>query len=44
MYGIKEGIPDTHYGNNVSLPPGNYTVAITVNAEKAEFTVTVPAS
>ena len=44
MYGIKEGPPDTHYGNNVSLPPGNYTVAITVNGERAEFTVAIPGS
>jgi len=44
MYGIKEGIPDTHYGNNVSLPPGTYSIAVTVNGEKAAFTVAIPAS
>ena len=30
--------------NNVSLPLGNYTVAITVNREKAEFTIAAPTS
>ena len=44
MYGVKEGPSDTHYGNNVSLHPGNYTVEITVNGEKAEFAVVIPAS
>jgi hypothetical protein len=44
MYGVKEGPADTHYGNNVSLHPGNYTVEITVNGEKAEFAVVIPAS
>jgi uncharacterized protein involved in high-affinity Fe2+ transport len=44
MYGIKEGPSDTHYGDNVSLPPGNYGVEVTVNGEKATFKVAVPAS
>jgi hypothetical protein len=44
MYGIKEGPSDTHYGDNVSMPPGNYGIKITVNGEKAEFTVAIPPS
>jgi uncharacterized protein involved in high-affinity Fe2+ transport len=44
MYGIKEGPADTHYGDNVSLPAGNYEVDIMVNGEKAQFTVAIPAS
>jgi hypothetical protein len=44
MYAIKEGPSDTHYGNNVSWPAGSYRVSVTVNGEKAEFTVAVPAS
>jgi hypothetical protein len=44
MYGIKEGTSDTHYGNNVDLPAGNYGVEITVNGEKADFTVAIPTS
>lgn len=44
MYGVVEGPSDTHYGNNVSLPPGTYSIAVTVNGESAEFTVSVPAS
>ena len=43
MYGIKEGVPDTHFGNNVDMPPGNYTINVTVNGEKAAFNVVVPA-
>jgi len=44
MYGIKEGPSDTHYGNNVELAAGNYRVEVTVNGEKADFTVAIPAS
>jgi len=44
MYGIQEGIPDTHYGNNVSLPPGSYGITVTVNGEKAAFEVAIPTS
>jgi hypothetical protein len=44
MYGVKEGPPDTHYGNNLSRPAGNYSIQVTVNGEKAEFTVAIPAS
>jgi hypothetical protein len=44
MYGIAEGVPDTHYGNNVSMAPGNYTVDVMVNGEKATFMVTIPAA
>jgi hypothetical protein len=44
MYGIKEGPSDTHYGNNVELPAGNYRVDISVNGEAANFTVAIPAS
>ena len=43
MYGIKEGPSDTHFGNNVSMPPGNDTIEITVNGEKASLPVAVPA-
>ncbi len=42
MYGIKEGPSDTHFGNNVSMPPGPYNVGVSVNGEKAEFSVVVP--
>lgn len=44
MYGIKEGPSDTHFGNNVSMPPGPYSVGVSVNGEKAEFDVVVPAA
>jgi hypothetical protein len=44
MYGAAEGPSDTHYGNSVSLPPGNYTVDVTANGEKASFKIAVPAS
>lgn len=42
MYGIKEGPSDTHYGDNVSLPPGNYEVEVTVNGDKAAFKIAIP--
>ena len=44
MYGIAEGPSDTHYGNNVDLPPSNYTIDVTVNGEKAEFLVAIPSA
>jgi len=42
MYGIDEGPEDLHYGNNVALPPGFYTIETAVNGERARFSVTVP--
>jgi hypothetical protein len=42
MYGVKEGFADWHYGNNVSMPAGSYTVACEVNGEQATFHVTIP--
>ncbi|HLJ18889.1 MAG TPA: hypothetical protein VKU84_01760 [Stellaceae bacterium] len=42
MYGVTEGPDDLHYGNNVMLSPGAYTVDATVNGEAARFSVTVP--
>ncbi len=42
MYGIAEGLGDIHYGNNIDMPPGNYTIDVTVNGEKAEFAVAIP--
>jgi hypothetical protein len=42
MYGVKEGPSDWHYGNNVSMPSGSYTVTVSVNGERAAFHVTIP--
>lgn len=42
MYGAKEGPSDWHYGNNVAMPPGSYTVKVAVNGEQAAFHVTIP--
>lgn len=42
MYGVKEGPSDWHYGNNVSMPPGTYTVEVVVNGERGTFHVTIP--
>ncbi|HLJ58140.1 MAG TPA: hypothetical protein VKZ50_00225 [bacterium] len=44
MYGVKEGTSDWHYGNNVSMAPGSYTVKVVVNGEPALFHVTIPKS
>ena len=42
MYGVAEGLDDLHYGNNVNLAPGTYTVEATVNGESARFSTMVP--
>jgi len=42
MYGVTEGPEDLHYGNNVSMPPGAYTIRVVVNGERATFHVTIP--
>jgi len=42
MYGVKEGKSDWHYGNNVSMPPGTYTVRVVVNGERATFALIIP--
>jgi len=42
MYGLSEGTADTHFGNNVMLMPGNYTIAVAVGSEQATFMVTMP--
>jgi hypothetical protein len=44
MYGFDEGVAGTHFGNNVMLSPGNYTIAVTVGDETATFQVAIPAS
>ena len=42
MYGIEEGIRDVHYGNNVALSAGAYTVDAAVNGEHVRFSLKVP--
>ena len=42
MYGVAEGLEDVHFGNNMSISAGSYTVDATVNGEPAHFAVTVP--
>lgn len=37
MQGIVEGPGDYHYGNNVDLPAGNYTVTAVIGSETANF-------
>lgn len=37
MQGVVEGQGDFHYGNNVDLPTGQYTVTVTVGSESANF-------
>ncbi|GEM_PF-1329084 len=44
MYGLAEGFPDWHYGNNVLMPPAAYIIACEVNDEQVAFHVTVPAA
>jgi hypothetical protein len=42
MYGIQEGPADWHYGNNVTMPAGAYTILVEVNGERVTFHVTIP--
>jgi hypothetical protein len=43
MAGIKEGLRDYHYGNDVALTPeGKVTVTVTVKGQRAIFHATVP--
>lgn len=42
MYDVTIGPSDTHFGNNVSLSPGNYTVIVNVSADTATFHITIP--
>jgi hypothetical protein len=37
MQGIVEGPADYHYGNNVDLPKGDYTVTVVIGSETANF-------
>lgn len=37
MQGIVEGPGDYHYGNNVDLPKGEYTVTVVIGSETASF-------
>ncbi|HLW60521.1 MAG TPA: hypothetical protein VKV57_11445 [bacterium] len=41
MYGVAAGPADWHYGNNVQMPAGSYTITAVVNGEGATFHVTV---
>jgi len=40
MQAIGGGARSTHYGNNVTMPPGRYNVMIAVNGSNASFAVT----
>lgn len=42
MYGVVEGLDDLHYGNNMVVASGAYTVDAAVNGESARFSVTLP--
>ncbi|MCC7263156.1 MAG: hypothetical protein IT369_11620 [Candidatus Latescibacteria bacterium] len=42
MYGLSEGFADTHFGNNIMLMPGNYTIVVAVGNEQATFLVNMP--
>ena len=40
MQAVGKGPASTHYGNNVTIPPGRYSVNVTVNGQKVVFAVT----
>ncbi|MBI4181008.1 MAG: hypothetical protein HY528_03670 [Chloroflexi bacterium] len=37
MYGLKSGESDMHFGNNLYLADGNYTVKVSIGGETAVF-------
>ncbi len=37
MYNVKVGPQDLHFGQNLYVPPGVYTVTVTVGGERATF-------
>ncbi len=39
MQAIGKGEQSTHYGNNVSMAPGSYAVAVAVNGKKIDFKI-----
>lgn len=41
MQAIGKGPVSTHYGNNVTMPPGHYRVTVAVNGREAVFAVDV---
>ncbi len=43
MFDISQGPTDFHYGNNVQLTAGNYTVDTNIGSEKALFNVLISA-
>ena len=42
MYDVEEGLHDVHYGNNVALSAGTYTVDAAANGEHVRFSQKVP--
>jgi|GEM_PF-1009506 hypothetical protein len=44
MQAIGKGAQSTHYGNNVTMSSGKYSVAVTVNGKKAAFKIDVDES
>jgi len=44
MQAVGQGPQSTHYGNNVVMPDGTYSVKVTLNGKKTEFRMAVSAS
>jgi hypothetical protein len=41
MQAIGKGAQSTHYGNNVAMPAGSYTIGATVNGRKVDYRIVV---
>jgi hypothetical protein len=41
MFGVHGGLTDLHYGNNVHLVSGSYTIRVSVAGEKASFPTSI---
>ena len=39
MQMVGKGVQSTHYGNNVVMPDGSYSVAVVVNRKKVSFNI-----
>jgi len=42
MFGVQDGVMDLHYGNNIQIALGSYTIGVSVAGEKASYTTNIP--
>jgi hypothetical protein len=42
MFGVQDGVTDLHYGNNIQIALGSYTIGVSVADEKASYRTSIP--